>query len=119
MGHTSFQLNRRAFLRAGLSSAGALTIGPAFLARAFAAVTVGPGPYGPLSDTFDADGIKLPAGFTSREIARGGSNVPGSFPPYVWHGATDGQATFPTSTAGQPDGGWILVANSEMPVPGT
>jgi len=121
MGHTSFQLNRRAFLRAGLSSAGALAIGPAFLARAFAAgpVSVGPGPYGPISDTFDANGIALPAGFTSREIARGGSNVAGSTPPYVWHGATDGQATFPTLTGGQPDGGWILVANSEMPIPGT
>ena len=121
MGHTSFQLNRRAFLRAGLSSAGAMAISPAFFARAFAAgpVTVGPGPYGPLSDTFDANGIKLPAGFTSREIARGGSPVAGSTPPYVWHGATDGQATFPTFTAGSPDGGWILVANSEMPAPGT
>jgi hypothetical protein len=118
MGHTSFQLNRRAFLRAGLSSAGALALGPAFFERAFAAgpVTVGPGPYGPLQP-YDANGIALPAGFTSREIARGGSPVP-DFPSYVWHGATDGQATFPTTTSGQPDGGWILVANSEMPVPG-
>jgi secreted PhoX family phosphatase len=117
MGHTSFQLSRRAFLRAGLSSAGALAISPAFLTRALAAgpVTAGDGPYGPLQPNFDANGIKLPAGFTSREIARGGSTVPGSNPPYTWHGATDGQATFPNLTGGQPDGGWILVANSEIP----
>ena len=119
MGHTSFQLNRRAFLRAGLSTAGALALGPAFFERAFAAgpVTVGDGPYGPLQP-FDANGIALPSGFSSREIARGGSPVQGSTPPYVWHGATDGQATFPTLSGGEPDGGWILVANSEMPVPG-
>ena len=121
MGHTSFQLNRRSFLRAGLSAAGALALGPDFFARAFASgpVTVGLGPYGPLQP-FDEKGIALPAGFRSREIARGGTLVAGSSPPYVWHGATDGQATFPTlGTGGQPDGGWILVANSEMPVPGT
>jgi hypothetical protein len=119
MGHTSFQLNRRAFMRAGISSAGALALGPGFFERAFAAgpVTVGPGPYGALQP-YNANGIALPAGFTSREIARGGSPVP-DFPSYVWHGATDGQATFPTATSGQPDGGWILVANSEMPVPGS
>jgi uncharacterized protein len=118
MGHTSFQLNRRAFMRAGLSSAGALALGPAFFECAFAAgpVTVGEGPYGPLKP-FDGNGIALPAGFSSREIARGGSPVP-DFPSYVWHGATDGQSTFPTTTSGQPDGGWILVSNSEMPVPG-
>lgn len=43
----------------------------------------------------------------------------GSVLPYVWHGATDGQATFPTrAMGGGPDGGWILVANSEIPAPG-
>lgn len=114
MGHTSFQLNRRAFIRAGLSSAGALALGPAFFERAFAAgpVTVGTGPYGPIG-SFDSNGIALPAGFTSREIARGGSPVPGA--SYSWHFLTDGQATFPTLTGGKPDGGWILVANSEVP----
>ncbi len=79
---------------------------------------MGPGPYGPL-EPFDANGIALPAGFTSREIARGQSPVAGSVPPYVWHGATDGQATFASlGPGGSPDGGWILVANSEIPVAG-
>ncbi len=117
MGHTSFQYNRRQFLRAGIGTAGALALGPAFFERAFAAgpVTVGGGPYGP-PGSFDANGIALPEGFTSREIARGTSLVPGTL--YPWHPATDGQATFPTlGPGGAPDGGWILVANSEVPVP--
>jgi hypothetical protein len=120
MGHTSFQLDRRAFLKAGIGAAGALALGPAFLRRAFAAgpVTVAESPYGPLQP-FDSNGIALPPGFTSREIARGKSLVPGSSVPYTWHQATDGQATFPTLGAGgAPDGGWILVANSEVPAPG-
>ena len=118
MGHTSFQLDRRAFLRSGILAAGALAFSPGYLRRAFAAdsVAVDPGPYGPLQP-FDANGIALPPGFSSREIARGGSLVPGTL--YPWHNATDGQATFPTlDPSGAPDGGWILVANSEMPLPG-
>jgi len=107
-------------LRGGLLTAGALALGPAYYERAFAAgpVTVGPGPYGP-PGPFDANGIALPKGFTSREIARGGMPVAGSAVPYTYHNGTDGQATFPTLAAGgKPDGGWILVANSEVPVPG-
>jgi hypothetical protein len=119
LGHTSFQFNRRAFLRSGITAAGALALGPAFFERALAAgpVTVGQNPYGPLLP-FDANGIALPAGFSSRELARGLQVVPGGA-PYTWHLATDGQATFPTiGDRGEPDGGWILVANSELPVPG-
>ena len=123
MAHTSFQLDRRQFLKAGIGAgigaAGALAFGPSHLARALAATaTPGPSPYGALQD-FDANGIALPPGFTSREIARGATSVPGSTPPYVWHNATDGQATFATLTGGVPDGGWILTANSEVPLPGS
>jgi hypothetical protein len=120
VGHTSFQFNRRAFVRGGLVGAGLLMLGPRHLERAFASgpVTVGPGPYGPLG-AFDGNGIALPSGFSSREIARGAGAVAGSAPPYVWHQATDGEATFGTlGPSGGPDGGWILVANSEMPIPG-
>jgi secreted PhoX family phosphatase len=119
MGHTSFHLNRRRFLQSSALAAGAMFLSPAHLKRAFAQgpITVGDGPYGPLGQ-FDENGIALPEGFTSREIARGASPVAGSDPSYVWHNATDGQATFPTLGAdGSPDGGWILTANSEMPIP--
>jgi hypothetical protein len=110
-------MNRRAFIRAGAGGAAALAFSPSFLERAFAQVVAGPGPYGALG-AFDANGIALPPGFTSREIARAQTPVAGSAVPYNWHIFTDGQATFPTITAGAPDGGWILVANSEIPATG-
>lgn len=56
----------------------------------------------------DANGIRLLPGFRSRLIARSGNPVlPGS--AYRWHGRPDGAASFAT-----PDGGWILVSNSEV-----
>ena len=119
MGHTSFQFDRRTLLKSGVASAGALALGPSFFMRAFAhgPVKVGRSPYGPLQP-FDSNGIALPKGFRSREIARGGVPVAGSSSPYPYHFATDGQATYPTLGAdGAPDGGWILAANSEVPIP--
>jgi uncharacterized protein len=102
-------LTRRGLLRSAALSAGGLAFGPAFYRRAFAATpaTPGPGPYGPLGPA-DANGLQLPAGFSSRLIARGNQTVPGT--AYPWHVFTDGQATFPAS-----GGGWTLVANSEVP----
>ena len=63
---------------------------------------------GPLQDA-DANGLRLPAGFTSRIVARSGE-APVSGGNYPWHGAPDGGATYPTC-----DGGWIYVSNSEIP----
>lgn len=102
-------LTRRALLRSGALTAGALAFGPGFYRSAFAAepAKAGPGPYGALGG-FDANGIALPPGFKSRVIARGGEVVPGT--SYPWHVFTDGQAAFPTD-----DGGWILATNSEVP----
>ena len=100
------KLNRRELLGAGAGVAGAATLGPGFLAEALAApARAGRGPYGPLLAP-DANGIQLPAGFRSREIARGLEPVPGT--AYVLPVFPDGQATFRTG-----DGGWILVTNSE------
>lgn len=65
---------------------------------------------GPLGEP-DANGVRLPEGFTSRIIATTGETVAGT--NYEWHGAPDGGATYPT-----PDGGWIYVSNSEVLVGG-
>ena len=56
----------------------------------------------------DDNGIMLPAGFTSRIVARSSSPpLPGS--SYIWHPAPDGGACFATA-----DGGWVYVSNSEV-----
>ena len=54
----------------------------------------------------DENGLRLPAGFSSRVVARSGTAVEAS--SYVWHNAPDGGAVFTTD-----DGGWIYVSNSE------
>jgi uncharacterized protein len=105
-------ISRRQFLGTGLG-AGALALGstrgrPALAAPAQA--TPGAGPYGPLSPTPDANGLHLPAGFTSRVVAVSETPVLGT--TYVWHTFPDGGATFATA-----DGGWVYVSNSEVPAP--
>ena len=103
-------LTRRSLLRTTALATGALALGPAFWKRAVAsAATVTDGPYGPLGPP-DANGLRLPAGFTSRLVARGNEVVAGT--GYRFPVQPDGQATFAT-----PDGGWILVTNSEFAPP--
>lgn len=70
----------------------------------------GVGPYGPLG-TADEHGIRLPEGFIAREIARSGSQVPGT--GQIYHAAPDGGATFGAPVLTTP-GGWIYVSNSEV-----
>jgi secreted PhoX family phosphatase len=100
-------VERRTFLRAavvGGSSAafgGTLWRGAAYAAPA----QPGTGPYGPLGAP-DANGIRLPSGFTSRVIARSRQTVPGT--SYTWHDAPDGGACYADGT------GWIYVSNSEI-----
>src|SRR5919107_2919436 len=98
------QISRRQLIVSGALAAGALGGSPRLLREALAApARAGVSPYGPLGAP-DANGLMLPPGFSSREIARGLSHVAG----YPWPVFPDGQATFPTS-----DGGWVLVTNSE------
>jgi hypothetical protein len=53
-------------------------------------------------------GLRLPEGFTARVIGRSTEPVmPGG---YEWHQWPDGGATY-----AMPDGGWVLVSNSEVP----
>lgn len=102
-------MDRRTFLKTGVVAlAGVPSLGSTMW-RALASHQMpvpGAGPYGPLGAT-DANGLRLPAGFTSRVLARGGQIVPGT--SYRWHFAPDGAATFATG-----DGGWIYVSNSEV-----
>jgi len=67
---------------------------------------------GPLGEP-DANGVRVPAGFQARILARTGSK-PLAEKDYVWHIAPDGGATFATD-----DGGWIYVSNSEWFLPPT
>ncbi|ACZ87181.1 alkaline phosphatase PhoX [Streptosporangium roseum] len=70
-------------------------------------VVAGESPYGPLGEP-DANGVALPAGFSSRVVARSGHSVGGT----LWHPAPDGGACFADGT------GWIYVSNSEVPLVG-
>jgi len=103
-------VDRRRFLLLSLAASGSLTLGRGLLAPAFAApAQPGDSPYGPLGAP-DANGLRLPEGFSSRIVRQWGQPIGGTtelpmpFP--------DGGATFPTG-----DGGWILVSNSENPPP--
>ena len=86
----------------------AAALGPTWptIGRAFAATDGPHGPYGPLGP-IDRNGLKLPAGFSSRVIATTGQRVPGT--NYRWHANPDGGATFAMR-----GGGWVYVSNSEV-----
>jgi uncharacterized protein len=64
-------------------------------------------PYGPLRSP-DANGIRLPEGFTSRIVAVSKEKVGDT--SYVWHFAPDGGACFP---APDNSGAYVYVSNSE------
>ncbi|MFF3329735.1 alkaline phosphatase PhoX [Streptomyces sp. NPDC002888] len=100
-------MERRTLLRAAvLGGSSAVLGGTLWRGAAYAApAQPGPGPYGALGAA-DANGIRLPAGFTSRVIARSGQAVPGT--SYTWHNAPDGGACYADGT------GWIYVSNSEI-----
>jgi hypothetical protein len=108
---------RRAVIRSGILGAGALAASGGLLgcggsSNSCRKPTVSGrsnlANLGPLG-TPDVNGVRLPAGFTSRIVARTGETpLAGGANP--WHGSPDGGATFPMC-----DGGWIYVSNSEIP----
>lgn len=99
--------DRRTFLTGSLGAAVAISLTPAIFRRAFAAAAVvGESPYGPLGAA-NSNGLRLPAGFSSRLLAQSGQLVSGT--DYAWHGQPDGAATF-AGTAG----GWVYACNSEL-----
>jgi hypothetical protein len=103
-------MDRRQFLGRASGMGAALGLGSTFWERALAQ-TAQPAdsPYGPLQPP-DANGLQLPAGFTSRVVASSLQLVPGT--THLWHPFPDGAATVPTD-----DGGWLYVSNSEFPPP--
>ena len=104
-------LTRRDALRAGVGVAGGAALAGGLLGTALEAMAapavVGVGPYGPLQAP-DANGIRLPQGFTSRVVARSGE--PLGSKGTAFHLLPDGMGTFETD-----DGGFVLATNSEMP----
>jgi hypothetical protein len=105
-------MKRRQFLAWSAAGLCGVTLGTAFWRNVFAQpAEPGPGPYGPLADSPDANGLRLPDGFASRVIAATGQLVPNTLHP--WHPAPDGGACFP-----MPDGGWVYTSNSEVPIAG-
>ncbi|WP_329013819.1 PhoX family protein [Micromonospora rifamycinica] len=99
-------MDRRTVLRATVAGGAAAFAGSLWSGAALAApAQPGTGPYGPLGSA-DGNGLQLPAGFTSRVIARSRQTVPGT--SYTWHPAPDGGACFVAGT------GWIYVSNSEV-----
>ncbi|HEX4844080.1 MAG TPA: alkaline phosphatase PhoX [Limnobacter sp.] len=56
----------------------------------------------------DENGVRLPAGFTSRVVAVVNEPPLASNPDFRWHSDPDGAGMFRTE-----DGGWIYVSNSE------
>ncbi|MFF0480069.1 alkaline phosphatase PhoX [Streptomyces sp. NPDC004435] len=100
-------MERRSFLRGAVIGTSAAAFGGTLMAGAAYAAPAQPGtgPYGALGAA-NANGIMLPAGFTSRIVARSGQTVPGT--SYTWHNAPDGGACYSDGT------GWIYVSNSEI-----
>ncbi|MFF5255390.1 alkaline phosphatase PhoX [Streptomyces leeuwenhoekii] len=99
-------MERRTLLRAAALGGSAALGGTLWRGAAYAApAQPGAGPYGPLGAP-DANGIRLPSGFTSRVVARSRQTVPGT--SYTWHDAPDGGACYADGT------GWIYVSNSEI-----
>ena len=97
---------RRQILCSTLAFAGSAGLGLAQWRDALAASVAGTGPYGPLGEP-DANGVRLPAGFSARLMAVSGQVVAGS--SYVWHFQPDGGATFAL-----PGGGWVYACNAEL-----
>lgn len=103
-------MDRRRFVTGATGMGMSLALGSSFWERALGApAQPGESPYGPLQPA-DGNGLQVPAGFTTRVVARALQPVAGT--TYLWHVFPDGGACVPTD-----DGGWIYVSNSENPPP--
>lgn len=109
------ELSRRDTLRAGFAGLGLVLVGPTLYGCGDNGNSTGRisnlANLGPLGEP-DANGLRLPAGFTSRIVARSNEPVIAG-EAFRWHRHPDGGATFAAS-----DGGWVYVSNSELPATG-
>lgn len=110
--------HRRRFLLQALTCTSAAALGPLLAACGSSGGGSANMPAGGLRSNLanmgplgveDANGIRLPAGFSSRIVARAGARMTGDSTGYAWHDAPDGGAVF-----AMPDGGWVYVSNSEV-----
>ncbi len=105
------KLTRRRLLRTGLQGCVAIGAGPLLSAcgsGSSATPVSNIANIGPLAAQPDSNGLRLPAGFSSRIVAQT-RDMPVAGSVYQWHSRPDGGATFAT-----PGGGWIYVSNSEV-----
>ncbi len=101
-------VSRRRFLGQATGAAFGASVSLSFFNRSLvggAGNLTGDGRYGPLNLP-DANGIRLPDGFTSRLLATARQTVPGT--TFTWRSNADGGACF-----AHPAGGWVYVANHE------
>ncbi|MEM7468657.1 MAG: alkaline phosphatase PhoX [Pseudomonadota bacterium] len=100
-------MSRRSLIQRGMvGGLGLSLVGNQFVLPFASATDASADNFGPL-ERADENGVRLPAGFTSRVVATSGVTVENS--SYVWHASPDGGATFATE-----DGGWVYVSNSEL-----
>lgn len=102
-------LVKRRFLKQGLCGLSACGVG-----ALWANVLIGgcSGSQSSQLQSADKNGVRLPAGFSSRIIAESSQPVI-TGQNFLWHAAPDGGACFAVD-----NGGWIYVSNSEMPSTG-
>lgn len=110
------EMSRRDVLRAGFGSLGLMAVGTTLTGcgdgnGGGANRVSNIANLGPLGEP-DANGLRLPAGFSSRIVART-RQKPIPTNEFTWHLHPDGGATFATD-----DGGWVYVSNSEIPTIG-
>jgi secreted PhoX family phosphatase len=102
-------MRRREFIGLGVGGFATVSLGAGFWEGMFQFAESAPlrraRRYGRLRPP-DRNGIRLPKGFHSRIVARGGRPVADT--GYRWHLASDGMGTFPAR-----DGGFVLVSNAE------
>ncbi|RYZ90811.1 MAG: DUF839 domain-containing protein [Proteobacteria bacterium] len=107
-------LDRRSFLTSTITGVGALSLGTSMASIASSSPFLELGSLGSIGELLPPNelGLRLPAGFSARIVARSFQPVTlahGEESSYEWHQYPDGGACFIAD-----DGGWIYTSNSEV-----